>query len=1529
MNINRLITGLCVTASLLVTLSLYAGSANATTPSFITLSQQPLNIVKQGVDPNIFFLMDDTVAMQNEWMTNLPVTFGFDADSDAKGSSTDTDSSTETSSDTILFTFGYPQGDGGVYGTSGSNNLSDVIPGFNSSNLYGAQFRSSYFNSNYYNPAVTYIPWACPAPYPESSSQPGVVESAVKSNPVCQWYADANFGPPNYGLWVMPNADPNHAFLNPYEYGNSSAPVRALNVWNDDYSGNPTQGTKYGNGYIGSSSDSGLQWYIYDTSTSSYLVSNSYYDNGSCHAAGLCPDGGFWPAVYWNYTGNRPYPYALTSPLSISDFQRVQICPPSLSFNSNNNKGECSTKNLPSYPSASSTNECPWTAHTTYTDSSDDYIYVESITPATTTGGACTPITVARSYTDEMQNFANWFSYYRSRINMARAGASLAFMNLPSNFRVDFSTVSEMAGGNSVTVTSTEPFTGSTNGTSEREHFLSQFFQQPVSSPNTSLRLALQGVGQWLEGTPSSSAPWGSSSEEQTINGNAVLSCRPNYTLLVSADDWNGNDPTGLNNDGNVDGADGTQWTSWNGKTTYGYTASLPWMDNWSNTLADVAQYYWENDLQPSTTSSNGSTTGGLPNDVPVNTSDKAFWQHMVTYTIGLGITPTLVQVYMTMNPGVTEADAQKAVYQELGNGTVSWPQPGANSAYDADDLWHAAVDGHGVFFSAQNPQQFEQDLLAALDNIVERTASGASVATNTQKAGQVRTDTQVYQALYHPLNWWGQLLAEPILTTSGVPQVATYASWDASCVLTGGSCSAMQNNPTITAEAPSSRVILTDQACATSTCTMGMQPEPFEWNSSVDDLSAAESAELTGAGGTATQGMAQLAYLRGDRSNETAQGGTLRTRTGVLGDIVHASPVWVGYADQSFPTTWKDQLYQSTNQPENSGAQTYAAFESANWDRLNVVYAGSNDGMLHGFEAGSFTKDTTTGALNFNGTYNHGTEVLAFVPRRAYQNLLSYTSPTYQHHYFVDATPGTGDVFYGGEWHTWLADGLGAGGKELFVLDINQPGLVGPTQTGGPLPTNFSESTPDKVVMADWTGQTETVSSSGVTNIIPGTLTCVNDSNCAADLGDTFGTPEIRRFHNGEWGIIWGNGYNSDNGEAGIFIGLIDPSSTTPTSASPNAMNIKVYWIGTGYGPGQDPLSQNRPDGIAYVNTADLDSDHIVDYAYAGDLFGNVWRFNLTSTNPADWHVSTYGGASGTPLYTAINGAGVPQPITTQIQVVSIPSDLPTGQPQNRLLILFGTGRLLSTSDSTPDLTSSGVQSLYGIWDWGMYNWDKGYTTTNGVVVPASARLYAYLKTAPSISRSSLLQQSISSETYSTNSNQVQVGLRQTTQYSVQWADIANGTGTLGSEYGWYMDLVSPVKSYQGEMVVYNPDIQSGVFVVNTTILGQQSVTCGVNDNGGWTMALDPSNGAMLQFNAYAINNIADYSGAFETKNSSTIQGTYSGITVGAVGSPAYITYNGATYMVVSTASGKTKLIKTGFGAQNYNERVSWLELR
>jgi len=233
-----------------------------------------------------------------------------------------------------------------------------------------------------------------------------------------------------------------------------------------------------------------------------------------------------------------------------------------------------------------------------------------------------------------------------------------------------------------------------------------------------------------------------------------------------------------------------------------------------------------------------------------------------------------------------------------------------------------------------------------------------------------------------------------------------------------------------------------------------------------------------------------------------------------------------------------------------------------------------------------------------------------------------------------VDATPGTGDLFYGGTWHTWLVGGMGPGGNAIYAMDVTDPTTVG---VGN--------------VIGEWGANTGTTTAPTTSSINPVTgvaaatgtnpIVCANvTTSCAANLGQTYGTPQIRRLHDGKWGIIFGNGLNSATGGAGIYVMTINSTGGID----------KVYYLDTGV-----TVSATSPDGIAYVTPVDLDGDHITDYVYAGDVYGNVWRFDLTGDKESTWAVTNYGsGTTPAPLFTTPTVQACTPPASTGCAKVS-----------------------------------------------------------------------------------------------------------------------------------------------------------------------------------------------------------------------------------------------------------------------------------
>ena len=714
---------------------------------------------------------------------------------------------------------------------------------------------------------------------------------------------------------------------------------------------------------------------------------------------------------------------------------------------------------------------------------------------------------------------------------------------------------------------------------------------------------------------------------------------------------------------------------------------------------------------------------------------------------------------------------------------------------------------------------------------------SSSSAGLNQKQTAKVQTGTQVYFAFYSPSTWSGSLTAQNLVLdpVTNMVSINPVANWDASCVLTGvgptGTCLATGVGGPQAAQSWGSRSILT---------WSGSGGIPFRYVS----LTPAQQAAIDA--GDAVMTNTRVHYLRGDRTNEVnaAGVGLYRPRTSVLGDIVDSSPTWVGPPAAPYRATWQD-LLTGAAAAENSG-QSYPAFAAAAGTRLNVVYAGSNDGLLHGFRSGSYSGSTY---VDGGSTPNDGKEVLAYMPgavvntiHNAVDPTLDFSSPLYGHNFFVDAPPGSGDLFYGGAWHSWVVGGLGAGGAAIYALDVTDP-------------TTFAESNAQNLVIGEWT---------------PASLVCANSATCGQSLGNTYGVPQIRRFHNGAWGFIFGNGFGSATGDAGIYIMTIDPLSGAQS----------FYYLSSSSG--------TTGNGIAYATPADLDGDHITDYIYAGDLLGNVWRFDVTSANPSNWAVTP-----GGPLFTTPGG----QPITTKLVVAATPS---TSGPQ-RIVVSFGTGQQTQLTNSSPTSYAGGVQSLYGIWDANVGAWNA-----------MSGMQYASLPGTGPVSMANLQQQTVLASVPAAS------GYRAVSNNPVCWA----GSTTCPSgntQQGWYLNLPGA-----GEQIIYSPVLEVGAFIVNTTIPPNNNpLTCTASNPTGWTMAISPVTGG-----AFTKSFFGDSGGHFVNYNGQVV----SGVALSGTGSVSIVTTTGAvagTFLVTQTTSGSGVVLPINPLVASKGTRLTWIERR
>ena len=842
----------------------------------------------------------------------------------------------------------------------------------------------------------------------------------------------------------------------------------------------------------------------------------------------------------------------------------------------------------------------------------DDVVDVGELMPVTDLDLVPDAVKTDRTYTEERQNFANWYSFYRRRELTAAAGISRTIVSM-HGVNVGLYSI------NGTIVQPVLPVRVDTED--ETATLLNTLYSMVLPSKGTPLRRGLRAVGRYFHADDGNSGGIGNSPFGAAEEGGE---CQQAFAIVMTDGYWNGSSP-------DLGNADGDGNTIWDGDI-YG--------DTYYNTLADVAMYYYERDLSNS-----------LANIVPMNPQDKATHQHMVTYTVSFGLTGTL-------NP---------SDYDLLGGPYPTWPRlDGDATPEKIDDLWHAAVNGRGRYLSAANPEELVYALLSIIQNIEGRIGSSSSVSVNGDELyDTLGADVRMFQATYSSDTWTGDVKSYQVDLDTG--EVLTSSPlWSAVTELE-------------TKHWDSGRIIATFD---------GVSGIPFRFGSLTDELKdLLDPTDDTNAENI-------LNYLRGDATNEMQNGGNFRNRTGKLGDIVHSSPV------------------------HSNG----------------TLYSGSNDGMLHAFDAQT------------------GEELFAYIPKLVFANLPDLKDPLYPHTFYVDLSPAVGDVYILADsdgvdndgdgaideseekkLKNILVGGLGRGGKGYYALDITDPSSILTesnlaakvlweypsvrkltiTDVDGEFhllsdpiiittANNHGFSTGDQVLIEEVEGTTEAngvwtitwlsnttfkLEGSDYDHSYTGGGKATPSESSWDDMGYSYSRPAIVNSRAG-YIVMFGNGYNSESGVSKLII--LD----VLTGELVKSINTEAG--------GCNGLSSPVP--------IDVDFDGKVDYVYAGDLNGNLWKFDLTDTNSDNWDVAykgapytvdgtKYVGTTPQPLFQARSPEGMPQPITTKPDVMDWCTEF-------GYMVTFGTGKWMGEFDYESSIT----QTIYGIWDYGDDEDDSEY---------------------------------------------------------------------------------------------------------------------------------------------------------------------------------------------------------------------------
>ncbi len=755
-------------------------------------------------------------------------------------------------------------------------------------------------------------------------------------------------------------------------------------------------------------------------------------------------------------------------------------------------------------------------------------------------------------YLAAINNFANWFTYYRKRHQALRAGLTQAFSGV-DNVRADFVQINNLSDVAMLDL----------NNKADRQTLYDGFISLSGDG-NTPNRQALDHVGKQFQRTDAG-AP-------------ITKSCQKNFAMVFT-DGF-----TTLPDTTIVDNVDGTA-------SRYFPTGTV-FPDNHSNTIADIAAKYYSTTLR--TDLAAGQVP--IPAGCPVNATDPIADPkldcnanlHMNTFGITLGARGTIydVNTAATENPYVN---------------IPAWPDPVLERHPSAvDDLWHAAINGRGEFLNARTPSEIKDAVKRVVDIVSSEEQPSGSLAV---EGVRLNADSRVYlpQFSVNGSDWSGDLLAYSVNPKTG--NVSANPIWRLSRNIRSE-------------DAPTRRVFARRPAIGAAPAAV------VAFNNANFGATADQQAQALGFANAAAvttsypgRTVADVyAYLKGDDTYEIDPESidvarVFRTRTTLLGDSINSQPE-IQSGNDIFAWIRTPALNSGPNKSPaiSRGYDDYVREKRLDLNNRSKVYIGANDGMLHAISP------------------QNGLETFAYIPSAALAKMGLLANPKYEHQYYVDGDINVIDAYLTNtnNWGTVLLGSTGRGGKSVFALDVTRPNNLG----AGSLLWELTGTDPD--------------------------------------LGQAIGRINVMYGEDGNWYAVFGNGYNSTNRNAVLFI----------VNLATGAVRKLTTNDGT------------AANGLGEVALIDADVDGKTDAIYGGDMLGNVWKFNVSATTAASWSVAFGNKALFT---TARAPATVGRPITGGFEVAR--------GPGSGVMLYFGTGRYLTQGDATIGANPQ-VETLYAVLD-------------------------------------------------------------------------------------------------------------------------------------------------------------------------------------------------------------------------------------
>ncbi|MEZ5455326.1 MAG: PilC/PilY family type IV pilus protein [Lysobacteraceae bacterium] len=620
----------------------------------------------------------------------------------------------------------------------------------------------------------------------------------------------------------------------------------------------------------------------------------------------------------------------------------------------------------------------------------------------------------ATAYAKQIQNFANWFQYYRNR-NLALVGSLTESLLDVSFMRVGIFRINNRV---NVTMYDLEPYDVDSDGdidVNPDKVSLYSVITAINGNSGTPNRYAVDHLGKQFRRT--------GTSDSLPIPTNPSLggACQVNAGMLFT--------------DGYSNG--GTPYT-----TNYDSGMGSPFADSYGGTLADVAAKHYIQNIRPAVSAGKMRVPPACASATPDPRLDCRVDPHMNFYGVTLGALGIIYGV---------DLDATSDPFLH----PPAWGADTDSNLGAVDAIWHGTVNTRGKFINAMNSQEITAAFRSVLQDIGEkaRPAGGVAASGTRRESGFL-----VYVPEYASADWTGNVRAYE-LTASGA--LGTL-SWDAASKL------ATVN--------PADRKIFASVPNGSS----GYQLVPFTVSGLGGETAAQvklgiDSDDIPDYGSDTFDPAARVIdYIRGDQTFEVANGGVLRDRESLIGDILGSQP------DITMASTSGYINLPPADGGGASGTGSYGAYLEAKRSKTPVLFVGANDGMLHAFD----------GSNSASG----GRELFSIIPNSVMSKLGELPKKSYSHRYFVDGSPIQSDVRFGGAWRTIVTVATGVGGRSVLAVDA----------------TDAASGFVSHDFLWEFTN---------------------------ANLGYTIGQPRPALLQNGEWSVLVPNGINGNDHKAHLFV--------------------------------------------------------------------------------------------------------------------------------------------------------------------------------------------------------------------------------------------------------------------------------------------------------------------------------------------------------------------------------------------------------